>query len=106
MPVRSTNTVRYDSSGRKRKTVAFKRTKKYRPPFKDYKPECSIADERIAASRSIKSAQSKPTPNEGRLRDKTTYTGSKILGIATMHKSNAVPVSSQEMAEDIAKMAK
>lgn len=32
------------------------------------------------------------------------YTGDKILGIATMHKSNAVPVFSDEQAVDIAKM--
>lgn len=32
------------------------------------------------------------------------YTGDKLLGIATMHKSNSVPVFKQEDAEDIAKM--
>ena len=32
------------------------------------------------------------------------YTGNKILGIGTMHKSNAVPVFSQEEAHDIATM--
>ena len=32
------------------------------------------------------------------------YTGTKIVGIATMHKSNAVPVFSNEEAQDIAKM--
>jgi hypothetical protein len=32
------------------------------------------------------------------------YTGDKILGIATLHKSNAVPVFSQEEAVDISKM--
>ena len=32
------------------------------------------------------------------------YTGTKIVGIATMHKSNAVPVFSNEEAHDIAKM--
>jgi hypothetical protein len=38
---------------------------------------------------------SKPSP---------TYTGTKILGIATMHKSNLVPVFSDEEAVDISKM--
>jgi hypothetical protein len=38
---------------------------------------------------------SKPSPQ---------YTGSKILGIATLHKSNAVPVFSSEEAHDISKM--
>jgi hypothetical protein len=32
------------------------------------------------------------------------YTGTKVLGIATLHKSNAVPVFSQEEAVDISKM--
>lgn len=32
------------------------------------------------------------------------YTGDKIIGIATMHKSNAVPVFSNEQALDISKM--
>jgi len=35
---------------------------------------------------------------------KKEYTGSLIQGIATMHKSNAVPVINQEEAESIAKM--
>lgn len=32
------------------------------------------------------------------------YTGDKLVGIATMHKSNMVPVFKQEDAEDIARM--
>ena len=32
------------------------------------------------------------------------YTGDKILGIATMHKSNAVPVFSDEQAVEISRM--
>ena len=32
------------------------------------------------------------------------YTGDKIKGIGTMHKSNAIPVFSDEEAQDIAKM--
>lgn len=32
------------------------------------------------------------------------YTGSKIIGISTLHKSNAVPVFSREEAIDISKM--
>jgi hypothetical protein len=33
-----------------------------------------------------------------------TYTGDKLIGIATMHKSNSVPVFSQEDAIEIARM--
>lgn len=32
------------------------------------------------------------------------YTGNKILGIGTMHKSNAVPIFSDQEAQDIARM--
>ena len=39
-----------------------------------------------------------------RTKDIPKYTGTKILGIGTMHKSNAVPVFSQEEAHEIATM--
>lgn len=37
-------------------------------------------------------------------RKENVYTGTLVTGIATMHKSNAVPVINQQQAEDIAKM--
>ncbi len=37
----------------------------------------------------------KPTP---------TYTGTKIIGIGTMHKSNAVPIFSDDEAKEISSM--
>ena len=37
-------------------------------------------------------------------KEEKKYTGDRLLGIATMHKSNMVPVFSQESAEEIAKM--
>ncbi len=36
--------------------------------------------------------------------EQKVYTGTKIKGIGTMHKSNAVPIFSDEEAQDIAKM--
>lgn len=38
------------------------------------------------------------------LKPSPVYTGTKVKGIATMHKSNAVPVFSDEQAVDISKM--
>jgi len=38
------------------------------------------------------------------LKPSPIYTGTKVKGIATMHKSNAVPVFSDEEAIDISKM--
>ena len=37
-------------------------------------------------------------------KENNTYTGTLITGIATMHKSNAVPVTNQKQAIDIANM--
>ena len=37
-------------------------------------------------------------------RESQKYTGDYIIGIATMHKSNAVPVTNSDAAKDIAKM--
>jgi hypothetical protein len=38
------------------------------------------------------------------LKESPKYTGTKVKGIGTMHKSNAVPIFSDEEAHDIAKM--
>jgi hypothetical protein len=37
-------------------------------------------------------------------RDKKVYTGTYVIGAATMHKSNCVPVTSKEQAIDISHM--
>jgi len=37
-------------------------------------------------------------------KEKQTYTGSNMIGISTLHKSNAVPVFSKEDAIEIARM--
>lgn len=37
-------------------------------------------------------------------KESSQYTGGKLLGIATMHKSNMVPVFKKQDAEDISKM--
>ena len=43
-------------------------------------------------------------PGNGTSKDKQEYTVTKIMGIATMHKSNIVPVTNKKAAEDISKM--
>jgi hypothetical protein len=50
---------------------------------------------------------SRSTPNDtgvATLKETKVYTGTKMIGIATMHKSNSVPVFSDEAAIDIAHM--
>jgi hypothetical protein len=44
------------------------------------------------------------TGGNATLKPSPIYTGTKVKGIATMHKSNAVPVFSDEEAQDISKM--
>ena len=44
------------------------------------------------------------TGGNATLKAPNVYTGTKVKGIATMHKSNAVPVFSDEQAIDISKM--
>lgn len=62
----------------------------------------------LEAERYIRPSPSVPSENSmcGHTYAKTEkkYTGTKLLGIATMHKSNMVPVFSQEDAEEISKM--
>jgi len=47
---------------------------------------------------------SRVTPGASTAAVHKVYTGTKVLGIGTMHKSNAVPVFSNEEAHDIATM--
>lgn len=47
---------------------------------------------------------SRVTPGGSTAAVHKVYTGNKVLGIATMHKSNAVPVFAQEEAVEISKM--
>lgn len=44
------------------------------------------------------------TGGNATLKAPKVYTGTKVKGIATMHKSNAVPIFSDEEAVDIARM--
>ena len=47
----------------------------------------------------------KPTYNSSMSKkEENVYTGTEIIGIAQMHKSNAVPVRGKKQAEEIAKM--
>ena len=83
--------------------VYYKKMKK--PEFKPYVPEPSIQSQLAAEHRdkypsmdSMAGSTPKKEPN--------VYTGTLIKGIATMHKSNAVPVMNQKQAEEISKMGR
>lgn len=53
---------------------------------------------------STKHIPSRDTGGNATLAAPKVYTGTKVKGIATMHKSNAVPVFSDEEAVDISRM--
>jgi len=42
----------------------------------------------------------------GTKKESIKYTGTYIIGIATMHKSNAIPITNQQQATEISRMAK
>jgi hypothetical protein len=58
----------------------------------------------IPEGRSTRHIPSRDTGGNATLAPAKVYTGTKVKGIATMHKSNAVPVFSDEEAIDISKM--
>jgi len=58
----------------------------------------------IPAGRSTTHIKSLNTGGNATLAPAKVYTGTKVKGIATMHKSNAVPVFSDEEAVEISRM--
>jgi len=58
----------------------------------------------VPEGRSTKHIPSRDTGGNATLALPKVYTGTKVKGIATMHKSNAVPVFSDEEAVEISKM--
>jgi len=58
----------------------------------------------IPEGRSTSHIPSRDTGGNATLAPAKVYTGTKVKGIATMHKSNAVPVFSDEEAVEISRM--
>jgi len=58
----------------------------------------------VPAERSTRQYKSLDTGGNATLAPAKVYTGTKVKGIATMHKSNAVPVFSDEEAIEISRM--
>jgi len=100
---------RYDLNGRKRKSRKPKGEvcAKYTPPkFKEYKPKTTYAIERAAEAKRFPSCVVAPTKARGDKKESPRYTGDYVIGIATLHKSNAVPVTNQKYAQEISAMIK
>jgi len=100
--------INHTTSGRRKKKHG--RTKKLKMAFRPLSENAkqpTYADIRMAEQKRYPSADAAvgsvgTTPR----REPRQYTGSYIKGIATMHKSNAVPVTSDQQAVDISRMAK
>ena len=105
--------LRYSPCGRKRKNHALNPVKKKKPEFKAYVPNQSQLDKlRERQQKQYNSLMEEYMKNgtyheiagDCTKKEAPVYTGTLVKGIATMHKSNAVPVISQQEAEDISKM--
>ena len=105
--------LRYSPCGRKRKNHALNSVKKSKPVFKPMKPSQSQLDKlRARQQKQYNSLMEEDMKNgtyheiagDCTKKEAPVYTGTLVKGIATMHKSNAVPVISQQEAEDISKM--
>jgi len=70
--------------------------------------QAEVLDYQLTAPAGRMTSHHIPSRNTGEvtaaLREAPKYTGPKMLGIGTLHKSNAVPVFSDEEAVDMAKM--
>ena len=62
-------------------------------------PHLGCGDQRFESSRSDQFYN--PTMAK---KEEKVYTGTEIIGIAQMHKSNAVPIRNKKSAEEVAKM--
>ena len=87
--------------------------KKWAVEIEDKKRRRGRAAESLSKSYSLKIPEGRNTTahiksvdtgGNAVLKASPIYTGTKVKGIATMHKSNAVPVFSDEEAQDISKM--
>ena len=109
------NSHKYDFSGRRRKPKKPKGevyAKYTPPPFRPLEATKSTTCISYAEQRRLESQQYpslhdyKPTSTAGRRSESKQYTGDYVIGIATLHKSNAVPVTNQKYAEEISAMIK
>jgi hypothetical protein len=67
------------------------------------KPYVPPVNQRLAEFRAVPSVADTHT-GAVTVRQTPQYTGNKIVGIGTMHKSNAVPIFSDQEAKDISSM--
>jgi len=96
--------IRHDYSGRRRKkkTVKGEVYKKYKP-----QPFVEMTTSAVQPYRRDAGVEYKSFDAGGGVAAKVEsqkYTGTLVKGIATMHKSNAVPIIDEQQAKDISQM--
>jgi hypothetical protein len=106
--------LRYDPTGRKRKKHAANPVKRKRQTFQPMKIDpirqqaaLEAAEEREKQKEDFLARLSKMKSDITAKKETLQYTGErKLIGIATMHKSNAVPIfeDNKEHAKEIARM--
>ena len=92
----------HDFTGRRRKSQ-----KARGPVLKKYTPPASALNRATPNFRRDAEVEYKSVDSGGidtAPIEKKTYTGTLVKGLATMHKSNCVPIIDQEQATDIANM--
>jgi len=108
-----TSSLRYHTTGRKRKTKAFTKVSAPPPKWSEYETsESQLNKLRSEQKKQYESLMSSIGSDDSHMRRKEpmVYTGERqLLGIATMHKSNLVPVFAEEdggtqYAKDLARM--
>jgi viroplasmin and RNaseH domain-containing protein len=90
---------------RKRKKVSNPTPKSYRKQMNGNSTFSSFMTVTTTYRRKDENIPSLSTTSGSCVKQKTkTYTGSKMVGIGTLHKSNAIPIFSDDDAKDLSSM--
>ena len=93
------NSLNYTTSGRKRRKLPAKKAASKRK-FEPYIAKTTY----IRETPNYPSVTSAPSADSCAKPTRVSYTGTLVKGIATMHKSNAVPIINDQEAKDISNM--
>lgn len=94
--------------GKKTKSEASAKSENYKTSTDTYTNTRTTSGNSSGSKNAVKDSTSTKIPDwaKGAVSSKPsqTYTGTKMIGVATMHKSNMVPIFSDEEAEAVARM--
>tara|TARA_Y200000002_G_C22316795_1_gene510867 strand:- start:228 stop:539 length:312 start_codon:yes stop_codon:yes gene_type:complete len=96
--------LNYTTSGRKRRRLSVKKNSPKAFVASTANKPKTYAD--VRRETDIKYPSRDDSTGSTPRQEPQQYTGTLVRGIATMHKSNAVPVTSDQQAIDISRMAK